>query len=90
MRNIILVFLLFLFLITYLFAQVNKGSYFKVIAKNLPDSSEIFITGNDIVLGNWDPGKIKLTMLNDSTWEKIFQFPKGEELEFKITRGLVE
>ena len=87
MKNIILVFLLFLFLITHVCAQVNKEVIVKVIAKNLPDSSEIFITGNDTTLGNWEPGKIKLIMLNDSTWERVFKFQKGEELEFKITRG---
>ena len=87
MKNIILVFLLFLFLITHVCAQVNKEVIVKVIAQNLPDSSEIFITGNDTTLGNWEPGKIKLIMLNDSTWERVFKFQKGEELEFKITRG---
>ena len=87
MKNIILVFLLFLFLITHVCAQVNKEVIVKVITKNLPDSSEIFITGNDTTLGNWEPGKIKLIMLNDSTWERVFKFQKGEELEFKITRG---
>ena len=87
MKNIISVLLLFLFFIAHLFAQAKKEITIRVIAHNLPDSSEIFITGNNIVLGNWDPGKIKLAMLNDTTWEKTFQFSRGEELEFKITRG---
>ncbi|MGA8263105.1 MAG: alpha/beta hydrolase-fold protein [Ignavibacteriaceae bacterium] len=88
MRKVISILLLFLFLISYLFAQVKKEVTIKVIAHNLPDSSEIYIAGNNIVLGNWDPGKIKLTVSNDTTWEQIFHFSKGEELEFKITRGL--
>ncbi len=87
MKNIILVFLLFLFLITHVCAQLKKEVTIKVITHNLPDSSEIFVTGNNATLGNWDPGKIKLIMLNDSTWERVFKFQKGEELEFKITRG---
>ena len=87
MKNIASILLLFFFLVSHLFAQLKKEVTIKVITHNLPDSSEIFITGNDTTLGNWEPGKIKLIMLNDSTWERVFKFQKGEELEFKITRG---
>ena len=87
MKNIASILLLFFFLVSHLFAQLKKEVTIKVITHNLPDSSEIFITGNDTTLGNWEPGKIKLIMLNDSTWERVFKFQKGEELEFKITKG---
>lgn len=47
----------------------------------------VFITGNDPLLGDWDPGRIKLDRINDSTWTKAFSFPRGRQLEFKFTGG---
>ena len=38
----------------------NVNIKFKVTAETLPDNSEIYITGNHDLLGNWIPNKIKL------------------------------
>lgn len=58
----------------------------KVTVPNKED--EVFITGNQESLGNWDPSKIKLKKTSDFEREislKI-QFP----MEFKITKGTWE
>ena len=59
---------------------------FKVITKVYPDSM-VFITGNHMKLGNWNPGIVALKMVQDSVWEKTILFEEDTELEFKITRG---
>lgn len=47
----------------------------------------VFITGNDPLLGDWNPGRIKLERISDSVWVKELSFPKGKNLEFKFTGG---
>ena len=78
------------FLFISLFST-NINSQIKVqitITSNAIDNHNgIFITGNKPELGNWDPGKISLAMVNDSTWSKEFYFQKDDVIEFKLTKG---
>lgn len=60
---------------------------FKVIVKDLPDSSNIFIAGDHSRLGSWDPGKVKFEKQADSIWVKTLCFNEGTNLSYKITRG---
>lgn len=53
----------------------------------LSQDQKVFIAGNNPELGNWNPNKITLTKLNDSTWSKAFEFKIGETIEFKFTLG---
>jgi predicted alpha/beta superfamily hydrolase len=59
----------------------------EVEAKNLPDGSVIYITGNDEQLGNWQPDVVSLDEVNKGKWVKNLSFPVGKKLEFKFTRG---
>ncbi|AWA30838.1 esterase [Flavobacterium magnum] len=57
-----------------------------ILKLSVPEKTdEAYITGNQIGLGNWDPGKIKLEKVSDFEREiKLHvQFP----MEFKITKG---
>lgn len=51
------------------------------------DTAKVYITGNTENLGNWDPGRITLTKVNDSTWCRTFLFNSNQEIEFKFTQG---
>jgi len=53
----------------------------------LSQNQKVFITGNTPELGNWNPNKIALTKLNDSTYSKVFEFVEGEKIEYKLTLG---
>ena len=53
----------------------------------LPQNQKVFITGNTPKLGNWSPDKISLNKVNDSTRSKVFEFMKGETIEYKFTLG---
>ena len=53
----------------------------------LPQNQKVFITGNTSELGNWNPNKMLLNKLNDSTWSKVFEFREGETIEYKLTLG---
>jgi len=81
-----LIFLLLLFNISIL-SQQTAEIRFRVISKNLPNSTNIFISGNDEKLGSWNSGLIPLEQTSDSTWERLFKFKVGSVLEFKFTKG---
>lgn len=59
----------------------------EVFAEVLNDSDEVYISGNDEQLGNWQPGIAKLEKIGEGMWRETFTFQKGKKLEFKITRG---
>ncbi|MBQ7422855.1 MAG: hypothetical protein IJV27_12055 [Prevotella sp.] len=46
---------------------------------------EVYITGNQAALGNWDPRQVKMKILNDSTC--AIDLPLHLPALFKITRG---
>lgn len=60
---------------------------FSVITNNFPDTSSVYITGDDSMLGNWDPASVKLSRQTDSSWTRKFSYPEGTILSYKITRG---
>jgi predicted alpha/beta superfamily hydrolase len=59
----------------------------EITANNLPAGSSVYITGNDLKLGNWQPNLIGLQKNEEGKWVKRISFEKGKKLEFKITRG---
>ncbi|MDP3150518.1 MAG: carbohydrate-binding module family 20 domain-containing protein [Ignavibacteria bacterium] len=60
---------------------------FKVIANTIPDTSSIYIVGDNVLIGMWDAGSIKLIKQNDGSWTRKFIFAEGTILNYKITRG---
>lgn len=63
------------------FAQEKRT--IKVIVPNKTD--EVFITGNQESLGNWDPGSIKLNTISD--FEREITLDLTYPAEFKFTKG---
>jgi predicted alpha/beta superfamily hydrolase len=79
---IVLVYILFS---VKIFSQVNINIV--VITQNVADSEKIFIAGNTVELGLWNPGMIELIKINDSTWTKSFSITLNTDLLFKFTKG---
>lgn len=48
---------------------------------------DIYLVGNVQELGAWNPGQIKMTKVNDTTWETTVTLPEGQAIEYKYTRG---
>ncbi len=57
-----------------------------VLAKNL-SSGNVFLSGNNKILGNWEAAAVKMDRQSDSVWTKSISFKEGEKLEFKVTPG---
>ena len=69
---------------------VTHQSYavtFRVLPDSLPDNGQVFITGNQDLLGNWSSGATALLPQPDGSWRRTFSFPSGTNLEYKFTRG---
>jgi serine phosphatase RsbU (regulator of sigma subunit) len=60
---------------------------FRVLCKPLPDSSAVYVAGDQPALGEWNPGAVPLLKQSDGTWEKTFRFEEGTPVRFKFTRG---
>ncbi|MER2997971.1 alpha/beta hydrolase-fold protein [Pontibacter populi] len=60
---------------------------FELYAPALPDSSTVFIVGNQPQLGNWNPAKVAMQHTGKHTWQLKLQFPEQTQLEYKYTLG---
>lgn len=81
---------LILFVSIFLFATFKTFSQCQVtltVISKIPDDQKIFVAGNKPELGNWNPGKVPLNKINDSTWSIAFKFSNNEIIEFKFTKG---
>ncbi|MCJ7554358.1 MAG: alpha/beta hydrolase-fold protein [Ignavibacteriaceae bacterium] len=78
---------LVLFLSTQFFAQDLVVVNINIIASEVMENEIVYITGNDVQLGNWNPSLVSLKQINDSLWTKTFSFSQGTDLEFKFTKG---
>ena len=87
MKKFLLYLISVLFINVNLLGQKNVSITIKVIANNVPDETNLYVTGNDAELGNWQPNLVKLIETENGKWTKKFSFTIGKKLEFKITRG---
>ena len=91
MKNIIPKIFIFLFILIITgcssnFDLRNKVT-FRVIVKNPTDSLNVYITGNQPALGNWNPDGLMLYSVNDSTFSRTISLTRGTDLQFKVTAG---
>ena len=87
MKKNLLCFFGILLITTCNFAQNKVNVEIIVISESVPQTSGVYITGNNNLLGIWQPDVVKLNKMSDEKWSKKFIFNKGDQLEFKITRG---
>lgn len=59
------------------------------IKTNAPLSvgEQVFITGNQQILGNWKADGFPLTRMADNIWTGSAVLPGDEAIEYKVTRG---
>lgn len=82
------IFLLLLFYLPILFPQENSFNVtFIVNAAVSHDTSGIYISGNLLNLGRWNPSAVRLNKNENNRWSITLNFPAGESLEYKFTRG---
>lgn len=55
--------------------------------ENTPEKDKIYIVGDRIELGNWQPGTVALEKTGNGYFEIKLNFPKGTVVQYKITRG---
>lgn len=67
--------------------QEREVTIHVVQPSSTPADASIFVAGNAPQLGQWDPGKIRMSRQNDSLWTLSTRVPQNSVLEFKITRG---
>ncbi len=84
-------YLILLFLFSYSifgFAQENLiWIKFIVISHTPKPTYKIFITGDNLRLGNWDPSIVSLNKINDTTWVRKIDFHSGTSIHYKFTLG---
>ncbi len=56
-------------------------------AKPLPVGQQVFISGNQKMLGHWRADALPLTRMGENLWSGQALLPIGETIELKITRG---
>jgi len=78
--------LVLLSLIITVYSQDEVNLTISVVS-HIAKEDSIFISGNGIKLGSWNPSKINLNQINDSTFSREFKFEKGSSIEFKFTKG---
>ncbi len=79
--------LLITFLGFFLACQSDPQITIRVSPKVLPDSAQVYLTGNQPDLGSWQPDGKALQPGADGRWQTRLTYPPGTAVEFKITRG---
>jgi len=80
-------FIIFLFVFNILNSQELKKLTVNVYASNVDDTSQVFIAGNQIEFGGWQPDKAALNRIKTELWTSTFEFETGTVLQFKFTKG---
>lgn len=65
----------------------DRSVTFLVRPLTIPDSSGVYIAGDDGQLGDWNPSGALLIRQTDGSWMRTFRFADGIRLSYKITRG---
>ena len=63
---------------------------FQLSTPELAENAEVFITGSVPGLGNWDPGKVRMTAAGGHIWTYQFTASDGQTIEYKYTLGTWE
>lgn len=56
-------------------------------AKPLPVGQQVFVSGNQKMLGHWRADALPLTRMGENAWSGQAILPVSEAIEYKITRG---
>lgn len=81
------VLILFLFLMINSCAQTERTVLIRLSAASLSDTSTVYISGNNDLLGQWTANSVRLERVAPGIYERRFEFLEGEKIEFKFTLG---
>jgi hypothetical protein len=56
-------------------------------ARALPVGEQVFVTGNQEMMGKWKPDACPLTRMDELVWQGTVTLPGDEVIEYKVTRG---
>jgi hypothetical protein len=56
-------------------------------AKPLPVGQQIFVTGDQKMLGHWRADALPLTRMGENAWSGQAILPVSDSIEYKLTRG---
>jgi hypothetical protein len=65
----------------------ERSVTFRVRPERAPESSRVYVTGDNDQLGNWEPAGAALDRQEDGTWMRLFHFPQGMVVMYNCTRG---
>ncbi|WP_299755842.1 alpha/beta hydrolase-fold protein [uncultured Pontibacter sp.] len=68
-------------------APLEKTVTFMLHTPGLPDTAQVYITGNAPEIGDWNPAKIKMERTGADTWKKEILLREPVHLEYKYTLG---
>lgn len=57
------------------------------VPSSTPSKDTVYLTGSLEELGSWNPGVVPLTRQADGSWQIGLVLPRGQQFEFKFTRG---
>lgn len=57
------------------------------VPETTPDDAIVYISGSIAEVGGWDPAKVALTRRDASHWYITLDLPRGQQFEYKFTRG---
>ena len=66
---------------------LNHSVKFVVLLESSASGQQVYLTGNTLQLGNWNPSLIPMTKECDSVYSIILSFRDGESIEYKVTTG---
>jgi predicted alpha/beta superfamily hydrolase len=67
--------------------QAQISVEFRLHAPSLSDTAAVYIVGNDLQLGNWDPARVRMERIGDHVWMHTLSLAVPQGLEYKYTLG---
>jgi hypothetical protein len=80
--------LLFSCLPAGLLTAAVKQKFVVKTAQPVAKKDTLYLSGNNTVLGDWNPNAIALNRNSDTLFEVVVELENAENIEFKITEGL--
>lgn len=56
-------------------------------AARVPPGEKVYLAGDHVYLGGWDPGAMPMQPAGPGLWERTFLLPEGAQIQYKYTRG---
>lgn len=71
-------------------SKTPQGIVIEMYSPDLPDTTDVYITGSIAEIGNWDPSRVKMRKLGEHRWRFCIQGDVPDLIEYKFTLGTWE